>query len=338
VQGREKQKEKIKSITIEAKMMTEKRVTWVGIDVSKRYLDVYIRPQGQTLRVSNNQSGIIELGKKLQSIKPELIVLEATGGMEIDVAQHLSTQKLAVSIINPRQARDFGKATGRLAKTDAIDAQVLAHFAEAIRPRITMMMDEKSTKLKDLVTRRRQLVEMISAEKARLSGKQGSIKQDIQDHLEWLEERLEQINQQQEKLIEEKSEWTEKVAQLKSVPGIGQVSATTLVASLPELGQLSGKQISCLVGLAPLNRDSGQFRGKRMIVGGRAAVRCALYMATLVGIRFNPVIKAFYERLLTQGKLKKVALTACMHKLLIILNAMVKTGNSWQPHLVQSTN
>jgi transposase len=316
VQGREKQKEKIKSITIEAKMMTEKRVTWVGIDVSKRYLDVYIRPQGQTLRVSNNQSGIIELGKKLQSIKPELIVLEATGGMEIDVAQHLSTQKLAVSTINPRQARDFGKATGRLAKTDAIDAQVLAHFAEAIRPRITMMMDEKSTKLKDLVTRRRQLVEMISAEKARLSGKQGSIKQDIQDHLEW----------------------TEKVAQLKSVPGIGQVSATTLVASLPELGQLSGKQISCLVGLAPLNRDSGQFRGKRMIVGGRAAVRCALYMATLVGIRFNPVIKAFYERLLTQGKLKKVALTACMHKLLIILNAMVKTGNSWQPHLVQSTN
>lgn len=315
--------------------MSKNLAAWVGIDVSKRYLDVYIRPQSQALRVSNNHSGIIELGKILQSIKPELIVLEATGGMELEVAQYLFKVGLAVSIINPRQARDFGKATGKLAKTDAIDAQVLAHFAEAIRPRITMMMDEQGKKLKDLVARRRQLVEMISAEKARLSGKQGSIKQDIQDHIEWLEERLKQINHQQEKLIEEKSDWVEKVTQLQSVPGIGQVSATTLVASLPELGQLSGKQISCLVGLAPLNRDSGQFRGKRMIVGGRAAVRCALYMATLVGIRFNPVIKSFYERLLTKGKLKKVALTACMHKLLIILNAMVKSGESWQPRLVE---
>lgn len=313
--------------------MTEKIVTWVGIDVSKRHLDVYIRPIGQALRVSNNDSGILELTTKLQSIKPELIVLEATGGMELDVAESLSSQKLAVSIINPRQARDFGKATGKLAKTDAIDARVLAHFAEAIKPRITMMMDEKGKKLKDLVARRRQLVEMISAEKARKAGKQGEIKQDIQDHIEWLEARLKQINHQQEKLIEEKSEWTEKVTQLKSVPGIGEVTATTLVAALPELGKLSGKQISCLVGLAPLNRDSGQWRGKRMIVGGRAAVRCALYMATLVGIRFNPVMKSFYERLLGKGKLKKVALTACMHKLLIILNTMVKNGQSWQPSL-----
>jgi transposase len=318
--------------------MTEKINQWVGIDVSKYYLDVYVRPQQLALRVKNNLSGIVNLTEQLTSIKPELIVLEATGGMELDVAENLSSAGLAVSIINPRQARDFGKATGKLAKTDAIDAEVLAHFAEAIRPRVTMMTDESGKKLKDLVARRRQLVEMISAEKARLAGKQGAIKQDIQEHIEWLQERLQQINQQQEKLIEDNSQWTAKVKQLKAVPGIGEVTATTLVAVLPELGQLSGKQISCLVGLAPLNRDSGQFRGKRMIVGGRAAVRCALYMATLVGIRFNPVIKAFYERLLQKGKLKKVALTACMHKLLIILNAMVKSGKSWQPHLESLTN
>ena len=212
---------------------------------------------------------------------------------------------------------------------------MLAHLAEAIRPRVTLMMDESGKKLKDLVVRRRQLIEMINAEKARLTGKKGSMKQDIQAHIEWLEERLKQINQQQEKLIEENSQWTTKVKQLKTVPGIGEVTATTLVAALPELGQLSGKKISCLVGLAPLNRDSGQWRGKRMIVGGRAAVRCTLYLATLVGIRFNPIIKSFYERLLAKGKLKKVALTACMHKLLIILNAMVKSGESWQPKIAE---
>ena len=318
--------------------MTENIAQWVGIDVSKRYLDVYVRPQGLALRVENKNSGIVKLTEKLQSLKPELIVLEATGGMELDVAEHLSSAGLGVSIINPRQARDFGKATGKLAKTDAIDAQVLAHFGEAVRPRITMMMDELGKKLKDLVTRRRQLVTMISGEKARLAGKKGEIKQDIQEHIDWLKERLQKINQQLEKLIDTHSEWTAKAEQLQAVPGVGAVTATTLVAALPELGQLSSKQISCLVGLAPLNRDSGQFRGQRMITGGRAAVRCALYMATLVSIRFNPVIKSFYERLLEKGKLKKVALTACMHKLLIILNAMVKTGQSWQPRLAEQSS
>lgn len=318
--------------------MTEKIAQWVGIDVSKHYLDVYVRPQQLALRVKNNLSGIVNLSEQLQSIKPELIVLEATGGMELEVAEKLSSAGLAVSIINPRQARDFGKATGKLAKTDAIDAKVLAHFGEAIRPRVTIMSDEREKQLKDLVSRRRQLVEMISAEKARLAGKTGEIKQDIQDHIEWLEQRLQQINQQLEKLIEDNSQWTAKVKQLQAVPGVGEVTATTLIAALPELGQLSGKQISCLVGLAPLNRDSGQFRGKRMIIGGRAAIRCALYMATLVGIRFNPVIKAFYERLLQKGKLKKVALTACMHKLLIILNAMVKSGKLWQPQFSEPSS
>ncbi len=178
---------------------------------------------------------------------------------------------------------------------------MLAHFAEAIRPRVILMMDESGKKLKDLVVRRRQLIEMINAEKARLTGKQGSITQDVQAHIEWLEARLKQINQQQEKLIEENSQWTAKVKQLKAVPGIGEVTAITLVSALPDNGQLSGQKISCLVGLAPLNRDSGQWRGKRMIVGGRAAIRCTLYMATLVATRFNPVIKSFSERLLLRS-------------------------------------
>ena len=226
--------------------MTEKIAQWVGIDVvEKSPVTVILRALMEVvlvLKVTNNLSGIINLTKKLQSVKPELIVLEATGGMELNVAEHLSNEGLAVSIINPRQARDFGKATGRLAKTDAIDAQMLAHFAEAIRPRVTLMMDESGKKLKDLVVRRRQLIEMINAEKARLTGKQGSITQDIKAHIEWLEARLKQINQQQEQLIQENSQWTAKVKQLKAVPGIGEVTATTLVSALPELGQLSGKK------------------------------------------------------------------------------------------------
>ena len=314
-------------------MVTE---SWVGIDVCKRYLDVYIRPSAEKFQVKNNRLGIEQLIERLKPLEPQRIILEATGGMEIEAAVKLSSVGLAVVVINPRQGRDFAKATGVLAKTDALDARILAHFGEAIRPPVRPMSAEGERQLKELVNRRRQLVEMINGEKARLRGKKGHIRQDIQEHLEWLEKRLEKIEQQLQQQIATHSPWQEKVQQLKSVPGIGEVVATTLVALLPELGQLKGKQIASLVGVAPLNRDSGRWKGKRRISGGRALVRRALYMATLVGVRFNPVLKDFYQRLLGKGKLKKVALTACMRKLLVILNAMVKQGQSWQPQMIPS--
>ncbi len=223
------------------------------------------------------------------------------------------------------------KATGQLAKTDAIDARILAHFAEAIRPQVREMSDEHSRQLKDLVQRRRQIKAMITAEKNRLQGKSNSVQLDITEHIEWLQKRLKEIESEIKEAIAVNPEWQQKVELLTSVPGVGQVVASTLIASLPELGKLSHKSLSHLVGVAPLNRDSGKLRGKRTIWGGRASVRCVLYMAALVAIRFNPVIKAFYERLLDKGKLKKVALTACMHKLLILLNAMVRDSQTWQP-------
>jgi transposase len=294
---------------------------WVGIDVCQKYLDVYVRPLGNLFQVTNNEVGISKLVQTLTEIKPKLIVLEATGGMEIDAAVKLAEVGLSVAVINPRQARDFAKATGKLAKTDAIDARVLAHFADAIRPEVRQMSDEFSRQLEDLVARRRQLSDMITAEKNRRRGKTNSVQLDINEHIEWLEKRLKEIESQIHTAIAVDENWKQKMKLLTSVPGVGEVVAITLISSLPELGQLSHKSISYLVGVAPLNKDSGKFRGKRKIWGGRAKIRCVLYMATLVAVRFNPIIKAFYERLLQKGKLKKVAITACMHKLLIFLNA-----------------
>lgn len=253
--------------------------------------------------------------------------------MEIDVTIKLTQAGLAVAAINPRQARDFAKATGQLAKTDAIDARVLAHFADAIRPEVRQISDESSRQLEDLVARRRQLSNMITAEKNRRRGKTNSVKASIDEHIEWLEEKLKEIESQIKSAIEINPNWKKKMELLTSVPGVGEVVAVTLISSLPELGTISHKSISYLVGVAPLNRDSGKFRGKRKIWGGRAKIRCVLYMATLVAVRFNPIIKAFYERLVNKGKLKKIALTACMHKLLIILNAMMKNNSSWKPQI-----
>jgi transposase len=306
---------------------------WVGIDVCQKYLDVYVRPLGNLFQVTNNEVGISKLVQTLTEIKPKLIVLEATGGMEIDAAVKLAEVGLSVAVINPRQARDFAKATGKLAKTDAIDARVLAHFADAIRPEVRQMSDEFSRQLEDLVARRRQLSDMITAEKNRRRGKTNSVQLDINEHIEWLEKRLKEIESQIHTAIAVDENWKQKMKLLTSVPGVGEVVAITLISSLPELGQLSHKSISYLVGVAPLNKDSGKFRGKRKIWGGRAKIRCVLYMATLVAVRFNPIIKAFYERLLQKGKLKKVAITACMHKLLIFLNAMTKNNSSWQPQI-----
>ena len=315
---------------------------WVGIDVCQKYLDIYVRPQGRIFQVTNDEVGIRELVQTLKKIQPELVVIEATGGMEIDVTVKLTTAELAVAVINPRQARDFAKATGQLAKTDTIDARVLAHFADAIRPEVRQISDESSRQLEDLVARRRQISDMITAEKNRRRGKINSVQTDINEHIEWLETRLKEIESEIQQGISSNEDWKQKMDLLTTVPGIGEVVAVTLISSLPELGKISHKSISYLVGLATLNRDSpkgyrfayGKFRGKRRIWGGRAKIRCVLYMATLVAVRFNPSIKAFYDRLISKGKLKKVALTACMHKLLIILNAMMRNNQTWQAQIV----
>ena len=306
---------------------------WIGVDVSKRQLDVAVRPSGEVFQVKNDEAGLAQLVQRLQAWQPRLVVMEATGGMEVLAAASLTQARLAVAVVNPRQVRDFAKATGKLAKTDAMDAAVIAHFAEAIRPQVRPLGDQQIRHLSEQVTRRQQLVEMLTAERNRLAAMHDATRQDIQSHIEWLQKRLQDLDADLEQTIRKTPMWVERVNLLQSVPGIGPVVSSLLLVKLPELGHLSHKAISALVGVAPLNRDSGTMRGKRTIWGGRARVRAALYMAALVATRYNPVIKAFYERLLCKGKLKKVALTACMHKLLTILNAVVKTGISWQPNI-----
>lgn len=303
---------------------------WIGIDISKATLDVYIRPLGKTLRFANTAEDISKLVEELKSITLNVIVLEATGGLETELVIQLQAAGLPVALINPRQGRDFAKATGKLAKTDAIDAQILAHFGEAMKPQILAVESEESRQLSDLISRRRQLVEMRTAEKNRRERARGKALADIEAHLEYLDNCLEKLNQEIEELTQANQQWLEKVNLLKTVPGIGQVISTTLVSDLPELGQLTAKQISRLVGVAPINHDSGQHKGKRMISGGRAHVRAILYMGAVVAMRHNPVIKAFYERLVGRGKSKKLALTACVRKILVILNAMVRSQQPWQ--------
>lgn len=307
----------------------EQQLQWVGIDVSKASLDIYLRPSGEQFRVKNQTTGIAELIERLQSFTIGQVILEASGGLELEVAQALQEKEFAISIINPRQGRDFAKASGKLAKTDRIDAAVLAHFGEAMQPDVTVLASASAQALQEAVTRRRQLVEMLTAEKNRQSSLRGNMQQNLEEHLVWLEAHIQQLNLEIEQLSQDQEQWRSRIELLKSVPGIGKVIATTLVAALPELGQVSDKRISALVGVAPFNRDSGKYKGTRTIWGGRANVRAALYMGTLVAVRYNPVLKAFYTRLVEQGKAKKVALIACMHKLLRILNAMVRDSKSW---------
>lgn len=308
----------------------ENKSQWVGIDVSKATLDVYLRPMGKAIKVTNNEEGITDLVKQLKAVEIELIVLEATGGLETEVIIQLQTAMLPVAMINPRQGRDFAKATGRLAKTDAIDAQILAHFGEAMKPAVLAVESESARQLSELVSRRRQLVEMRTAEKNRSSRARGKALSNIQAHLEYLERTIEELNQEIEQLNQNNQAWLDRINLVKTVPGIGQVISTTLVADLPELGQLTAKQISRLVGVAPINHDSGQHQGKRRISGGRAHIRAALYMGAVVAMRHNPIIKDFYERLVERGKSKKLALTACVRKMLVILNAMVRSNQPWQ--------
>lgn len=322
------------SIYLEAVTAMSEQSQWVGIDVSKANLDVYLRPSSQQFQVHNQASGIAQLIEQLQTFKVEQVILEASGGLELDAAQTLQQQGFAVSIINPRQARDFAKASGKLAKTDRIDASVLAHFGQAMQPAVTVLSSANEQVLQEAVTRRRQLVEMATAEKNRQGKMRGKMRQNVEAHLEWLENQIRELDDEIEQLSQSRAEWQSRIRLLKSVPGIGKVIATTLVAGLPELGQVSDKRISALVGVAPFNRDSGKYRGSRTIWGGRASIRAALYMGTLVAVRHNPILSTFYARLLAQGKAKKVTLIACMHKLLRILNAMIRDGKPWQPPVV----
>ncbi|MDP9375460.1 MAG: IS110 family transposase [Chloroflexota bacterium] len=302
----------------------------VGIDVAKARLDVAVRPSGETWSATNDAAGIAALVARLHDLQPALVVLEATGGYERPVLAALAAAGLAVAVVNPRQARDFAKATGQLAKTDALDARALAHFAEAVKPPARPVPAAQADVLGAVLARRRQLVEMLTAEQNRLHTAAPAVRERITAHIAWLEAELDGINKELARVIGEDPTWRERDALLRGVPGVGPVLSTTLLAELPELGALTRHEVAALAGVAPLNRDSGTLRGRRTVWGGRAQLRAALYMGTLAATRFNPVIKAFYDRLCAAGKPKKVALTACMRKLLTILNAMLVHNTPWR--------
>lgn len=306
---------------------------FIGIDVSKKWLDVSVRPSGEVWRVDNVAAPIAELIERLRGLSPTLIVIEATGGLQTPLVVALAEAKLPVAVVNPRQVRDFAKALGRLAKTDSIDAAVLAHFAEAVRPELRALPDSETRQLEALLVRRRQLVEMIVAEQSRLTTTPAAVQADIRDHVAWLKKRLGGIDEELNRAVEASTRWRDQGSLLRSVPGVGPVVAVTLLAELPELGTLNRKQIAALVGVAPLNRDSGTMQGKRVIWGGRATVRATLYMSALVAVRHNPLLRAVYKRLLAAGKAKKLALVACMRKLLTILNAIARDKKPWRSEL-----
>jgi len=308
--------------------MTTPPAIYVGIDVSKSQLDIAQAPAAQPWAVSNDAEGIQSLVLRLRELQPTLVVLEATGGYESAVVAALMAAALPVVVVNPRQARDFARAKGRLAKTDKIDAQVLADFGEAVRPQIRPVRDAALQELSGLLRRRQQLVEMLSTERNRVRQATGAVRKDINTHIHWLERRLQDLDRDLNQAIRSTPSWREKDELLQGVKGVGPVLSMTLQADLPELGQLNRKQVAALVGVAPLNRDSGQFRGRRKVWGGRSQVRAVLYMGTLVASRHNPVIREFYQRLISAGKPKKLALTACMRKLLTILNAIARDQNA----------
>ena len=317
-------------------MSTKSPVRHVGIDLSKERLDVCSLPEGGTFSVANDRAGIDELlARLLEGVRPELVVLEATGKYERPAAVAVAAAGIAVAVVNPRQARDFAKAAGRLAKTDRIDAEVLARFAGAVGPRPSVLPDEEARVLQDILLRRRQLLEMMVAEKNRLQMASEAVARRIAAHVRWLEKELGRVDRELDEAVRESETWRANEELLRSVPGVGPVLAHTLLAELPELGTLPRRRLCALVGVAPFNRDSGTFRGKRQVWGGRAPVRAALYMGALVATRHNPVIRVFYERLLAAGKPKKVALVACMRKLLSILNAVMRDRVPWHPaHLL----
>lgn len=304
---------------------------YVGIDVAKAALDVAVEPGGRHWRVEHTESGIATLLGELQQVAPSLVVLEATGGYEATLAGVLVTAGLAVAVVNPRQVRDYAKATGQLAKTDRLDARVLARFALHVNPTPRPWPDEATQDLTALVARRRQLVEMLGAERNRLAVARTPVRRRLRDHVRWLERQLAALESEIAALIRQSPAWRERDALLQSVPGIGPQVASLLMTHLSELGTLTRRQIAMLAGVAPVNRDSGRRQGPRTTWGGRAPVRAGLYMATLVGARWNPPLRTFYQRLLAAGKPKKLALVATMRKLLTMLNAIVRDQTAWNP-------
>ena len=313
--------------------------SFVGLDVAKAQVDVAVRPSGEQWRVANDEAGIAQLVERLGSLHPTLVVAEATGGFERAAIAALAASGLPVVVANPRQVRDFARATGQLAKTDQLDAGILALFAERVRPAPRPLPDAAAQLLDALLTRRRQLLEMLGAEKNRLGFAPRPLHRGIRQHIRWLERQLDDVTAALAAQIEESPVWRAKDDLLQSVPGVGPIVSMTLLGELPELGTLTHKQIAALVGVAPLARDSGTLRGKRMVWGGRASVRTAMYMAALVGRRWNPQLRRFYERLRAAGKPKKVALIACARKLLTILNAMLRDNARWaspEPRLQHS--
>jgi transposase len=305
---------------------------FVGIDVSKRWLDVAVHGQAGVFRVSNDDAGLDSLLKRLKGYEPALVVLEPTGGFEMLAMAVLSQAGMPVVMTNAKRVRDFARASGQLAKTDKLDAKVLAHFAAAMRPPVRELKSEEEEQLTALLSRRKQVLDMLTMEKNRMVTARAKMRSDIEAHIRWLSDNLKDLDKEIEAFIQGTPAWKEKDTLLQSVPGVGPVTSATMLGMLPELGELNRQQIAALVGVAPVNKDSGKKKGRRRVYGGRADVRNVLYMAALSARNFNPVIKKFYERLIKNGKEKKVALTACMRKLLVILNAMMRTNELWHTH------
>ncbi len=306
----------------------------IGIDVCKDRLDVAIHPDGEVWSEANSEDGAARLAEHLSRLEPQLVVLEATGGLETMLIGVLAASHLPVALVNPRRVRLFAQASGILAKTDRIDAAVIARFAEAMKVHPSSLPDAEALELGGLLARRRQLMDMLIAEKNRLSAAPTGVRADIQIHIDFLERALADSDKKLRDRVQKSSIWRERDRLLRTTPGVGPVVSSTLMAELPELGTLGRQEIASLAGVAPFNRDSGRHRGRRAIWGGRAQVRKVLYMAALVACRHNPTIKAFYDRLINAGKPAKVALVACMRKLLTIMNAMLKHQQPWQPSMM----
>jgi transposase len=307
----------------------------VGIDVAKAHLDCAVHPSQEAWRVPNTDAAFPDLITRLQALAPTLIVLEASGGYEHAVLSAVAAAGLPIVAVNPRQVRDFAKALGLLAKTDQIDALVLALFADRVRPPVRPLPAADTAELAALLARRRQLLDMLTAERHRLAQARPAVRRSLRQHIRWLEQRVQEFDADLTRRIHRSPVWRAQEDLLRSVPGVGPVVARTLLAALPELGRLARRPLAALVGVAPFNSDSGRHRGRRRIWGGRGTVRAALYMATLVATQHNPAIRAYYQRLLAAGKPTKVALTACMHKLLTTLNAMVRTQQPWRDALAE---